>query len=154
MISMMHGLYGLYGPQRLLSEKADKFNQSLTYSGRWVSYSQSITFKLNLWNSSLDTRCDIALRWMPENPTNEKSTLVQIMARCCQATSHYLNQCWSRSALPYGITGVTRPQWVDSVHNLFWFPPTHLHFQFDRMGHFSNQYEMFILSPQNKQKDT
>ena len=23
---------------------------------------------------------------------------------CCQATSHYLNQCWSRSMVPYGAT--------------------------------------------------
>ena len=29
------------------------------------------------------------------------------MAWCHQATSHYLNQCWPRSILPYGIT---RPQ--------------------------------------------
>ena len=43
---------------------------------------------------------------------NEKSTLVQVMAWCHQATSHYLSQCWHRSLLPYGIT---RLQWVTSV---------------------------------------
>ena len=37
------------------------------------------------------------------------STLVQVMAWCCQATSHYLNQCWLRYLTPYGVT---RPQWV------------------------------------------
>ena len=26
------------------------------------------------------------------------------MAWCRQATSHYLNQCWSRSRMPYGVT--------------------------------------------------
>ena len=31
------------------------------------------------------------------------------MPWCCQATSHYLSQCWSRSLSPYGVT---RPQWV------------------------------------------
>ena len=31
------------------------------------------------------------------------------MAWCCQATSHYLNQCWPRSPTPYGVT---RPQRV------------------------------------------
>ena len=40
---------------------------------------------------------------------SEKSTLVQVMAWCHQATSHYLNQCWPRSLTPYGVTG---PQWV------------------------------------------
>ena len=33
------------------------------------------------------------------------------MAGCCQATSHYLSQCWPRSMSPYGVT---RPQWVNS----------------------------------------
>ena len=40
-----------------------------------------------------------------------KPTLVQVMAWCRQATSHYLSQCWPRSMLPYGII---RPQWVNS----------------------------------------
>ena len=34
------------------------------------------------------------------------------MAWCCQATSHYLNQCWPRSMSPYGVT---RPQWVNLI---------------------------------------
>ena len=37
----------------------------------------------------------------------DKSTLVQVMAWCRQATSHYLSQCWPRSLSPYGVT---RPQ--------------------------------------------
>ena len=36
------------------------------------------------------------------------------MAWCRQATSHYLNQCWSRSMSP---SGVTRPQWVTQEIN-------------------------------------
>ena len=48
---------------------------------------------------------------MPQDLTDDKSTLVQVMAWCCQATSHYLNQCWPRSPTPYGVT---RPQWVKS----------------------------------------
>ena len=59
-------------------------------------------------SSSLGT--DIALKWMPQNLTNEKSTMVQVMAWCRQATSHYLSQCWPRSMLPYDVT---RPQWVN-----------------------------------------
>ena len=62
---------------------------------------------------------------MPQDITDDKSTLVQVMAWCRQATSHYLNQCWPRSAMPYGITG---PQWGNSsfpeqnghfTHNIF-----------------------------------
>ena len=53
---------------------------------------------------------EIALRWMPLDLTHDKSTLVQVMAWCRQATSHYLNQCWPRSMSP---NGVTRPQWVN-----------------------------------------
>ena len=46
--------------------------------------------------------------------TDGKSTLVQVMAWCRQAASHYLSQCWPRSLSPYGIS---RPQWVN-WHNL------------------------------------
>ena len=52
---------------------------------------------------------DNVLRWMPQNFTDDKSTFVQVMDWCRQATSHYLNQCWPRSPMPYGVT---RPQWV------------------------------------------
>ena len=47
-----------------------------------------------------------------ENCTNEKSTLVQVMAWCHQATGHYLSQCWPKSMSPYDIT---RPYWVNSL---------------------------------------
>ena len=40
---------------------------------------------------------DNALRWMPRDLTDNKSTLVKVMAWCRQATSHYLSQCWPRS---------------------------------------------------------
>ena len=39
----------------------------------------------------------------------DMSTVVQVMAWCHQTPSHYLNQCWPRSSLPYGVT---RPQLV------------------------------------------
>ena len=56
--------------------------------------------------------CKIGLRWMPLDLTNDKSTLVQVMAWCRQATSHYLNQCWPKSLSPYGVT---RPQCVKAM---------------------------------------
>ena len=51
-----------------------------------------------------------ALSWMPLDLIDEKLTLVQVMAWCRQATSHYLSQCLPRSLSPYGVT---RPQWVN-----------------------------------------
>ena len=39
----------------------------------------------------------------------DKSILVQVMAWCHQATSHYLSKCWPRSKSPYGVT---RSQWI------------------------------------------
>ena len=56
--------------------------------------------------------CEIAIRWMPKHLTDHYSTLVQVMAWCRQATSHYLSQCWLRSLSP---CDVTRPQWVNSL---------------------------------------
>ena len=46
---------------------------------------------------------------MPLDLTDDKSTLVQVVACCRQATSQYLSQCWLRFMSPYGVT---RPQWV------------------------------------------
>ena len=50
--------------------------------------------------------------------TDDKSTLVQVMAWCRQATSHYLSQCWPRSLWPYGVT---KPQWVNWQHHNVWW---------------------------------
>ena len=44
--------------------------------------------------------------------TDDKSTLVQVMAWCRQATSHYLSLHWPRSVSLYGII---RPQWVHVI---------------------------------------
>ena len=56
-----------------------------------------------LWNCHLNMSFDF---------TDDQSTLVQVMAWCHQATSHYLTQCWPRFLPPYGVT---RPQWVKWV---------------------------------------
>ena len=55
--------------------------------------------------------CEVALRWMSLDLTDDKSTLVQVMAWCRQATCHYLSQCYPRALSPYGVT---RPQWVNT----------------------------------------
>ena len=51
---------------------------------------------------------------MPQDLTDDKSTLFQLMAWCRQATSHYLNQCWPRSPTPYSVT---RNQWVNNENS-------------------------------------
>ena len=72
---------------------------------RWVIFKQILV--TDGWVIS----CEITLRRMSQGLTDDKSTLVQVMVWCRQATSHYQNQCWPRSMSPYGVT---RPQWVNS----------------------------------------
>ena len=50
-----------------------------------------------------DISCELALRWMSLDLTDDKSTLVQVMAWCRQATSHYLSQCWPRSLCKWKV---------------------------------------------------
>ena len=71
---------------------------------------KSMIFKPIIQINILGSHCEIALRWMRQDLTNDKSTLVQVMAWCCQAPSHYLSQCWPRSISPYGVT---KPQRVN-----------------------------------------
>ena len=78
--------------------------------GRSECDSKNVIFNLILLIGIFRASHDNALWWMPQDLTDDKSTLVQVMAWCCQATSHYLSQCWPRSLLPYGVT---RPQWVN-----------------------------------------
>ena len=78
-------------------------------TGRFHFNIRKAIFKLTLVNGGWGISYEIALRWMPQDLTVDKSTLVQVVAWCRQATSHYLSQCWLRSMSP---NGVTRPQWV------------------------------------------
>ena len=55
------------------------------------------------------TSCEITVRRKPQNTSDYKSRLVQVMACCRQATIHYLAQNWPRS-MP--SSGVIWPQWV------------------------------------------
>ena len=83
--------------------------------GGFENIFQNIFFKLISWIDTLSNSCETALRSMPQNPSDDKSTLVQVMAWCRQAASHYLSQCCPRSLSPYGVT---RPQWVNELgHN-------------------------------------
>ena len=71
-----------------------------------------VIFKQILAIDSWGISCEIALIWMSLDFTDDQSILVQVIAWCRQATSHYLSQCWPRSLSPYGDT---RPQWVNPV---------------------------------------
>ena len=66
-------------------------------------------FKLILMIHGWGISSEIVLTWTAQDITDDKSTLVQVMAWCHQATSHYLIQCWPSYLSP---CGVTRPQWV------------------------------------------
>ena len=63
-----------------------------------------LPFQLILETGGWGTYCEIALKRMSLDLTDDKSTLVQVMAWCLQATSHYLSQCWSISMASHGVT--------------------------------------------------
>ena len=69
----------------------------------WVSALDNVKFMSNC--------CEISLVWMPQNTVDDYSPLVQIMAWCLTAPSHYQTQCLPRSLSLYGVT---RPQWVNN----------------------------------------
>ena len=78
-------------------------------SGRWGYNLKSIIFKHISRIDVLSISCEIAFRWMPQELTDNMSTLVQVIAWCRQATSLTTNlasisQYWPRSILLYGVT--------------------------------------------------
>ena len=85
--------------------------------GRSECHSKNIIFNLVLLIGSFRSSHNNALRWMSQDLTDDKSTLVQVMAWCLQETNLYLSQCWLSSLSPYGAA---RPQQVKS------FPCTNL----------------------------
>ena len=79
--------------------------------GRSECDSKNVIFNLVLLIGISRSSYGNALQWMPQDLTDDESTLVQVMAWCRQATSHYLSQCLPRSLSPYGVT---RPRWVNA----------------------------------------
>ena len=80
--------------------------------GGFVYSIRLVNFKLISMINISSISCEIVIRWMLQHLTDHWSTLVQVMAWCRQATSHYLSQCWPRSLSPYDVT---RPQWVNEL---------------------------------------
>ena len=104
--------------------------------GRFQQNFRKVIFKLISVTDRWVISCKIALRWMPLDLADDKSTLVQVMAWCCQTTSHYLSQCWPRFMSPYGVT---RPQWVNdravqaTVTNQWHFEIVRNHYHLSRV---------------------
>ena len=72
----------------------------------WWGYLCYDLTRCNLWTHvwiKFMSSCEIALSWMPQNTLHDMSALIQMMAWCQKATSHYLCQCWPSSASPYGF---------------------------------------------------
>ena len=86
------------------------FSFNLLAPGRSGFTLKSAIFNLVLLIGIFTSPYDNAFRWMSWDLSEDKSTLVQVMAWCHQATSHYLSQCWPRPPSPYGVT---RAQWVN-----------------------------------------
>ena len=61
-----------------------------------------VIFKRILLIAAWGISCEIAMIKMSLKFTDGQSTLVQVMAWCRQATSHYLSQCWPRSLTSLG----------------------------------------------------
>ena len=86
--------------------------------GRFQRNFRKAIFQLILVIDALSISCKIVFKWMPMGFSDGKSKLVQVMAWCRQATSHYLSQCWPRFLSPYGIIRLQRvtywPAWMSN----------------------------------------
>ena len=88
---------------------AENFNSWAPWRCGCNFENQNAIFQLILQTDIMSNSWGTALMLMPQKTCDDKSTLVQVKACCCQATSHYLNQCWPSLMMPNGIT---RPEWV------------------------------------------
>ena len=83
--------------------------------GNWRSFCLGLNELTHYRKSTWGTRCEINLRWIPRDITDEESNLILATTWCRQSKNHYLSQC-PKSALPYGDT---RPQWVKQNQNFY-----------------------------------
>ena len=97
-------------------------NYSLLHN--WQIRRQTITWKnkfrlmvnismvtICMWGKNVLAQCALCywtlislvshlLGWMTEDPVGSKSILVNVIAWCCQARSHWLNKCWPGGHYP------------------------------------------------------
>ena len=55
--------------------------------------------KLISWIDILSTSPEIGPGWVPQNPTDDKSTLVQVVAWCLEVTSCYNHEMYLENIL-------------------------------------------------------
>ena len=106
-----------------------------------------MVFKFILAIDGWEISQEISSRWMSLDLTDDKSTLVQVMAWSRQATSHYLSQCWPRSVSPYGVT---RPQWVNTLRHFqmhFFHENIWISLKFVPKGPFNNISALVEIMP-------
>ena len=78
-----------------------------------------------VWSTSLEIALMwLSLMWLWPHWSDDKSTSVQVLVWCCQATGHCQCQCWSSSMRSY-----CRSQWaqgglpiLNSKHHGWWWP--------------------------------
>ena len=70
------------GHHKINSKTPGKFELNFRY----------VIFKRILVIDGCGISCELALIWMPLDFTDDQSILVQVMAWCRQATSHYLSR--------------------------------------------------------------
>ena len=76
-----------------LSKSLGTWNDNSLAPRRFWWNFRCVIFKLISMIDCCVISCEIAVRWMSFDLTDDKSTLVQVMVWCHQATSHYLSQC-------------------------------------------------------------
>ena len=72
-------------------------------------YFMLVIFKLISRIDILSISCEIALKWMIQDNTDDKSTLPHVMD-WCEATNHYLYQCWPSYMSLLGHNEVNKTQ--------------------------------------------
>ena len=78
----------------LKSHKVSWFYFNSLSPGKFEWNFRHVIFKQIVMIDGWGISCEIALIWMSLDFTDYQSTSVHVMACCCQATSHYLRQCW------------------------------------------------------------
>ena len=133
---MKSGLYVIHGDFYDLPWSTQYGGVNSLAPGRSECDSKNVIFNLVLLIGIFRSSHDNAPWWMPQDLTDDKSTLLQVMAWCRQATSHYLSQCWPRSMSPYGVI---RPQWDKCDHWYsqwawfsIWLPYSIMWFHYER----------------------
>ena len=103
----------------------------------------SKVFSLNsLWVKWMSMSYEISLGWLWENTFHDKSTLVQVMAWCHQATSHCLSQMMTQIyASIWHQQMMTKYQDVNMVSDHNESPHHHL----KSLQHYAAQYCLFYI---------